>query len=340
MVEKVSPPVDITPSGTTGWQTESVTSHVEDGNTEGILIHCHVNGSESTTGAREAGSTDSYEGDVGFDGGIPWYSGVNSSEEVDLYRASSGVSYYLIGYDPQDNATYHTNPKSNHEYSPSTGSWTDLDLSSTIGSQITLTYWVIDGSASSSNRVFGLRPNGSTDDRTEEIWDGHCRGAFMFTDGNGILEVYASNTDLGWYLVGYETGDGWVTANGNDYSTSTTDSYVDEDISSESTGTDVMAFVQQYVSDTSISSGQRDHHLRENGVSHDESADSRVNYHNYNAVPVDSDEIFEQWADNTALDLYLYGGGQVTTTDQVGSVRETSSGVVQTDSSAVVKTDP
>jgi len=115
----------------------------------------------------------------------------------------------------------------------SSGSWQDVDVSGSIPSGATgVILHLVNNSA--SNRDIGIRKNGSTDARLQDlVKSGHCWMA-IGVDGSRIFEAYVeSTTDLDVYLVGYTMSGVTFNTNATDKSLGTTGAWTDIDCSTE-----------------------------------------------------------------------------------------------------------
>jgi hypothetical protein len=153
-------------------------------------------------------------------------------------------------------------------------------------------------------------------------------------DANRIFEVYTQDTGVKTYLIGY-TGPG-VTffTNAPDKSLSTTASYQDIDISSN-TGTDTAVGAIFTVTDSSASIYQ--YALRKKGSSDDLYWRIRPDTSTMFMIGVDGSELAEMKIENAAVDLHLTGyvtSGAVFFTDAVAKATATTAEYVDVDITA------
>jgi hypothetical protein len=185
--------------------------------------------------------------------------------------------------------------------------WTDIDVSGqtgwTSGKTGVIVHVVMKNDFNSL--AFGLRKNGSSDDRTSVVTAGvggvHFWAAIGI-DTSGIFEAYLDiATDFDLYLVGWFDSETVFFTNAVDKSTGTTGAWVDVDISGDTGGdTAIGAFVEV------ITAGQTDFGIRTNG-STDDRATNAVERHVWAAVGVDGSELFEQRIPGTTVDIFLVG---------------------------------
>jgi len=114
--------------------------------------------------------------------------------------------------------------------------WTDNDVSAHISGAATgVILHVFNNTA--TNYDFGLRKNGSTDNRTPEMDLSTHYWAEIGVDGSGIFESYvevAANIDV--YVVGYHEDDAVFFTNAIDKTAAGADAFEDIDISSDTGG--------------------------------------------------------------------------------------------------------
>jgi hypothetical protein len=183
------------------------------------------------------------------------------------------------------------------EVTPSTAnSWTDVDVSSYIPSGAT---GVILHYECASTNAFGLRKNGSTDNRTNTFYSNQHTWAAIGIDGNRVFEAYVgSTTDISIYLVGYTTSGVTFLTNGIDKSLSSTASWTDIDCSDNAPNAIGLIFEQ-------LDSLYYAFGLRKNG-----STDTIIKYefyHSFHIIGCDVSQICEGYIQNTSVDFYLVG---------------------------------
>ena len=245
------------------------------------------------------GSTDGFFPDGAKGGQQGWLmSGVDSNRVFQIYTGTLGVQTYLVGY-TMSGVTFLTNAI--NKSLASTGTWQDVDISTDTGSDTALgAIFTVHNSASSS-QTYGLRKNGSTDNRVEILRGDAPTLGLIGVDGSEIAEMQIGNLLVDLYLVGYVTGGAVFFTNAIDKSTGTTGSYQDVDITAD-IGSDNAngAIVEVYPS----LGTRRQVALRPNGTTYDFYLDVD---HSYPAVGIDANDIFEQKIELTEMDLYLGG---------------------------------
>lgn len=192
-----------------------------------------------------------------------------------------------------------------------TGAWTDIDLTGISGYTSAVTGCVVKFmTTASSNRNFGVRKKGSTDNRTGLIIgqpNGTQAHAYIGVDTSGFIQGYISDVDMDFYVVALITEDVFFT-NAVDKSTTTTSSWVDLDISSD-TGGDTATHAWFEWSTPALVIGA----FRKNGSTDDRRAQT-VGTHGWAGVGVDGSELCEQWINNTLQVHYLVGYGTTSMT--------------------------
>lgn len=182
----------------------------------------------------------------------------------------------------------------------STGSWQDCDNSVVPDGAVGVIVRLINSNAAA--QAVGLRKNGSTDNRTQGIYQGSHIWAAVGCDASGIFEAYVG-TSVTVEIFGYFDGNDEVFfTNGVDKSTASTSSWVDVDISSD-TGTDVAIGA---IFEWSATASNANAKVRKNGSTDNRTGD-RIRRQLFGIIGVDESEIFEQWIDDTAADLFVIG---------------------------------
>lgn len=190
------------------------------------------------------------------------------------------------------------------EVSPGTAdAWTDCDVSAHIPSgAVGVILHVVN--TTGNTRGFGLRKNGSTDARTNDLVTISHIWCMVGVDANRIFEAFHATvaTDIDIYLVGYfEGADAHFFTNAVDKSTATTGAYEDVDISGDLQGADDAIGAILEATET----GNRLLALRPNGSSDDRYRE--ITRHAWFIVGLDAGHVFEQKISTTALDLFLVG---------------------------------
>lgn len=273
---------DISPAGTTGWQTVDVSAYISAAATGVVIV---VAKSSYDTGCRMNGSTDNIRS-RNANGWTTLYCGVNAAGEIQLYRnnASTGT-YYLYGY--LEAAVFFANAVTKTVAASS--AWTDIDLSGSLTGS-----GVIVRAPKSASVASGVRCNGSTVALTE---NGEQQGYALCKVDGGKIEGYTSNhtIDNTFYVIGYFPSNPRLTWNTDpiDRSLGSTGSYVD--LTTPAAGADVAVYAIK------SSSAASQVWLREDGGSLDYYQD--VNDLVCLPVPLAS-AVAEGKIESTAIDFY------------------------------------
>jgi hypothetical protein len=187
--------------------------------------------------------------------------------------------------------------------------WTDIDVSGISGYTGAVTGVVVEVvNTGTSNLAFGVRKNGSTDNRLGAI-TGETNGNHMMArvgvDGSGIFEGYADSAEIDFYVIAFLTEDTFFT-NAVDVSIGTTSAWTDKDVSGD-TGGDTAT----YIWIESVIVGASGMGVRKNGSTDDRRAITWR--HNFAGVALDGSEIFEQYIVSTGSDFYMMGYGNSST---------------------------
>jgi len=287
-------PVEVTP-GSTGWQdVNGADFGVPEGAT-GVLTHI-VNTHASNTyacGLRKNGSTDTRTPNrrpathcwsaIGVDDNRIFEANVGDTTSIDIY---------LIGY-TKSGVTFFTN---SYTKAPDAGDWEDVDCSecpNAIGLiwEIIGHPWLV--------QDFGIRKNGSTDNRLGEVVSRHGFGAIIGCDSSQICEIYRENALQNCYLVGYITDGATFNTNGTDVSLSTIQTWLDL---TALPATSVMGFIEV----NCVTTGPNYYYgLRKNGSA--ENIDQTSANHNWAFVECDASQIIEGKTITTDLDFFFIG---------------------------------
>jgi len=283
------------------WTDVDVTAYVDAGNTAGVVLEIvNPTGTEYVWGVRKNGSTDDITGVI-EDNGHTWaVVGVDSNDIFELYlNDASQVDVYLVACVHNDEGSFLTDAS---DVTPVTAeAWTDVDISTITGAETaTFAFLVIYNYP--SNNFVGVRKNGSTDDRhASNQLEGDLRGYMIGVDNAEKFEAWVEDKDqVTVYLFGWLTAGVSTWANGKDYSTGTTGSWVDVDVSSDVPAGNTGAFFHLWGGNSEYAGG-----IRQNGTSITNNFD--ITNQQFCWVELDAARIAEQWVESTSLDLYLLG---------------------------------
>lgn len=282
------------------WTDVDVSAYVDAGNTAGIILEIvNPTGTEYVWGIRKNGSSDPRKKGL-EDTGHTWVAiGVDSNDIFEFYMANTAIDFYIVGYISSSEGAFFTNAV--NKSLGSTGSWIDIDISGdTGGDTAVMAFWQIVNTSVGTTHNFGLRENGSTDDRkTGGLFQNDLRGAMMSVDVNEILEGWIASVQVDFFMTGYLTDNFTSFTNAKNYSTGTTGSYVDADFSSDIPVGNNGAFVH-FSSGTEYAAN-----IRKKGDAWDSYYD--FSEHQYLWTEIDANRVAQQKIENTAMDLYLWG---------------------------------
>ena len=307
-------PVDVTPTADSTWNDVDITSHVgADAGNIAIAILEIVNTHASLTydvGFRKNGSTDERFDDIWDDSHWWCCIGVDDSDIFESKLQNSAIEVWLTGYWTQDEAAAITNGVT---YTPDTAdTWIDLDVSGDTGANTaTIAFFQVIHPAG-TNRQWGLRENGSTDDRHNDFWD-DLEGGSMALDANEICELFSEATDstiVTYYHIGYGFDNFTSFANAKDYSTGTTGSDVETDLSTDIPSGNDGAMLQFYAANNEGGFNYGGH-AKKNGQTRDPVDNASIPVQSYLTIETDGDRKIEQQISSTHRDLYLWGYSNV-----------------------------
>ncbi len=188
------------------------------------------------------------------------------------------------------------------EVTPSTaGSWQDMDASGSVPAGATGV--ILHCIFPYFSYAFGLRKNGSTDNRITNVrYTSHC-WAMIGVDSNRVFEAYVgSTTDIDIYVVGYTVSGVTFKTNADNKSLSTTGSWQDIDCSSEAPS--AIGLIFEVVNVGTVAYGG----LRKNGSSDNRNTYNIFQHQSFGAViGCDASQICEGYIETTDVDFYLLG---------------------------------
>lgn len=306
-------PVNISPATTGSWQTLDLDSYIAGlpDDLSGVMLK-FVTTSSVALGARPTGSSDNRT-TANYYSGASLYSGCDSSHQIDVYRGSTAVTVYVVGYFTTD-AVFFTNA---YDKSPSTTSaWVDIDCSAEIPAGAVAAIFDIKSAGTS-----GLRNNGSTDDR--RTGTSVRSGAIVGIDAGRICEFNTTVASGTLYLVGYLT-QGIFKTNGVDVSIATTASYVDINLSADGDSATASCAVIEVKSSLDTYYG-----LRTNGTTGDIYLKHQSK--EWGVTGLDANKVFEGKINHISVDFFVIGylvtpsGGGTTITAAIATLQAAQS---------------
>ena len=284
-------PVEITPGTPNAWTDVDVAAYAPYGAT-GVLLHIvNPSGTDYPLGLRKNGSTDNRTQGLGYYNHYWAAIGVDSSRVFEAYIGSTtNIDIYLVGY-TMPGVTFFTNAY-NKELG-STGDWIDINCATEAPGAAGLIFEI---SAGSTATFFGLRKNGSSDNRTATTGYHCCFGAIIGCDASQICEGYISTLEVDFYLVGYITDGCTFNTNATNVSLDTIGSWLDLPALPASAN---MGFIEVTTSE------YYDYGLRKNGSS--ENIYEEASRHPWAFVECDENRIIEGKIANTAVDFFVVG---------------------------------
>lgn len=312
-------PVNVSPGTTGSFVDVDVTANVANpGNLCGVILELRASAGGLTCGVRKNGSTDSILIAMPGIGHLYVFVGVDAGDIFEVNSSSSNVQVWLVGEVLASEGGSLTNRV---EFTNSTTTtWEDQDISGQTGADTALVAFLILRRDSTSVGNLNVRCNGSTDNRTVSAGAtttgaGSGWGMAVAVDGSEIFESRDAVTgNLGRFgLMGWLKANATGFTNAKDYSTGTTGSYVDTDLSADVPAGNSQVFAQFTGLNGSVG-------IRNNGYTADDHyADIRQGTGVY--TELDSGRVCEQKIETTAADLWLHAYANVpgTTYTEAGS---------------------
>lgn len=287
---------DISPETTGEWVDVDVSAYVDPDNTAGVMLEI-VNLDTYTdyyVGIRKNGSED----DASIYYKVPssyyrWTAiGIDENGIFECKINKLQIHIFIVAYIKNTEGSFFTNFI---DKSPGVTGWSDINISGDTGDDTAVCAFVRLKNIQTTWYNYALRKNGSTDEHYQGVKG--ISGGMMSVDVNEIFEAYIANTNVDIFLDGYlvdNFGD-WV--NSIDYSTETTESWVDVDMSSDIPSGNDGAFMQ-------FQSGGYRAGIRKKDTAIDNYGLIR---NNYLWVEISPGRIAEQKIQATLVDLWLWG---------------------------------
>jgi hypothetical protein len=257
-----------------------------------------VNGDSTNArdyGLRKKGSTDNRH--YNLRNGSHHYAivGLDANRKCQGDIESILVDFFLIGYTETD-ATFFTNAVD--KSMSVSGVWTDIDLSGDVAAGTVAAIFEVINTGSTSAKEFGLRKNGSADNRHKDVFEYHHNYMIVGVDANRKCEGWIESNDVDFYLLGYLTM-GQAETNAHNRSLGTTGSYVDIDESGNAPSGATGVFGELFAPN------MNNYGARKNGTSFDYY--KKGMRHDSLMVGLDANQKWEGKIDNTGLDFYTMG---------------------------------
>lgn len=290
-------PVEITPGIAGSWQDVDVSAHIPAGST-GVLLHVvkTYDPLAYDFGLRKKGSADnrinSIYGTDHFWAAI----GVNASRIFQCYLGhATRIDVYLVGYFGAE-AVFFDNAVD--KSLATTDPWQNIDISANTGADTAV--GAIFEVATSSTADWGLRKNGSTDNRLEGTRL-HC-WAIIGLDASELCQGQIGNTGTDFWLVGYIKGNATFITNATDISMGGTGVWADlAALPAGATGA-IIEVLSWGGSGYTYYYG-----LRENGSAEDLYYRNVGQGHGFAFVEADAAGLIEGKISNANVDFYLVG---------------------------------
>jgi hypothetical protein len=291
MTQFLDTPVDKSLGSTGAWTDIDLSGDVPTGATGAIFRIYSANG--ASYGLRKNGSTDNRYKYLDY--GYHQFAiiGLDANRKCEGKISDTGVDFFLIGYTESD-AAFSTNAID--KSLGATGAWTDIDLSANIAvGSVAAIFEVVTSSAA----AFGLRKNGSSDNRISTLYADERTFFIVGVDTNRKCEGYIGSTNVDFFLLGYLTK-GQANTNGIDKSLGTTGSYVDIDESGNAPVGATGVFCEIITTSYDYDFG-----ARKNGASFDYYA--AISEHDFLFAGLDSNRKWEGKISSTNVDFYTLG---------------------------------
>lgn len=215
-------PVEVTPGTASAWTDVNGADFGVPSGATGIIAHLINNGAGAlAVGLRNNGSTDNRTQSL-YSYTHCWAAiGVDADRKFEAYVGSiTQIDIYIVGY-TMSGVTFFINA-----VTPFTtlGAWTDFDYSPYAPNAIGLIFEV---NSTSTPYGMGLRNDGSTDNRINQISDHNSFGMIIGCSASQICEGYTTYISQQFRLVGYIIDGATFNINATDVSLGTVGSWLD-----------------------------------------------------------------------------------------------------------------
>jgi len=296
--------VDVTPGTTGSWQDVDVSAHIPAESTGVILFHCRTATNTIRVGVRKNGSSDDYYCETGNSVGIIIGVDANRIFEAEI-EDNTQSKLYLIGYTDSNVILF---DNCIDKSTDTAGSYQDVDISGNgVPSGATGAIFFFHNTvAGAVDYDCALRKNGSSDDIYAEV-EGETWGGILWgtsgLDANRVCEQKIESTYVDLKLIGYTNTPVVFLDNAVDKSLSTTGSWQDIDLTSDTAAdADGAIFTIRNTLGTAYLYG----------LQHNDSTDDLIGYIltsslEWRYVGLDSGQVCKGYINNVAVDFYLRG---------------------------------
>jgi len=228
-------PQDISPGVFAAWTTVDLHEYIPSEASGVILRLENQSAFARNVGVRHGDSTDNRTGDLDK---MCWTMvGVNADEEIEVYIQDNTVKVWLVGF-TSGNFVFNTN--ADDISLGGAAAWTDIDVSALAPDAVGVIVEVVN--TAGANDTYGLRMNGSTDNRVTMIVANGISWGIIGVDSGGVLEGNIGAVTTDFYLLGYVTQDATFFTNAYDKSLAGVAAWTDIDCSSEAPNADYLIF--------------------------------------------------------------------------------------------------
>lgn len=285
-------PLEFVPGGFAAWQDIDMTGYVPASAT-GVVVHLYATAGAKDAGVRINGSASTLKYDLERHG---WAMvGIDGSDIFEVYLQDATVHCLVVGFTGAD-FTYKAAPDDISIVA--LAAWTDIDCSVEAPGATGIIVCIINVDIAAKH--WGLRMNGSGDNRFDDTVPSGISWAFIGCDSSQIIEGYIEDADVHFYVMGYTTSTDVVfNTNADDISLGGAAAWTDIDCSSlvDASATHVIIEV--------ISAAGGSYGLRCNG--HAEDLYYAGTNHFWAVVACDSEKIIEGKISALNVDFYLIG---------------------------------
>lgn len=293
-------PVELDIGAIGAWREIDVSAYIPEGATGVILHPVFATAGANAFGLRKKGSTDNRIQQAALQQ-FGAMIGVDNDRKFECYHGDPNLTLYLVGY-TGPGVTFFDNAYNKSIADIDVNAWKDVDCSVECPNAIGIIIEVI--LASGGARRYGLRKKGSSDDRHEGLIDEH-NWAVVGCDGSQVFQGYINLNTVDFYVVGYITEGASFKTNATDKSLGVTEAWTDIDCQAVAPNANFLFFECYNPSVPSTIAYKQA--IRKNTSSEDFYDEGDYNYHVWQFVRCDANQVVEGKIENTKVDFFLYG---------------------------------
>ena len=210
------------------YQAKDVSDYVSS-TANGVLLEVITDGTQYSCAFRKTGSTDARYYDITHQFVMV---GLDANQTFEYRIENVALDAYIRGYTESTEWTYNTN--ATDLVIDTFLAWTNKDVSALVPAGTDGIIVEVENVHGGTAKAVGLRKNGSTDARINDMNFSNHFWAVIGLDANRIFQYYATDTNVNMYLVGYTTSGCTFNTNATNLAVAGTGNYEDDTTSASS----------------------------------------------------------------------------------------------------------